>query len=200
MVELKERGAYRGYGTLPANPRRSPRGGPMTSMCSSPGTSYHRIKYAHQWGPVLRGRLRQGRTRSQGGGNPRWGRGGGSRLGPRSPQAVGALTQARGRPQRGKHCSSRPRRGERLGPQNPLAVGALLQTRGLQRGKHYSSRPRRGERLGSQNPLAVRALLQTRRPQEGEYCSRNHVTRRVQTAGIDPCLQGGNQLQLLPWR
>ena len=135
-----------------------------------------------------------------GGGNPRWGRGGGSRLGPRSPQAVGALTQARGRPQGGKHCSSRPRRGERLGPQNPLAVGALLQTRGLQRGKHYSSRPRRGERLGSQNPLAVRALLQTRRPQEGEYCSRNHVTRRVQTAGKDPCLQGGNQLQLLPWR
>ena len=76
VVELAERGAYRGYSTLPANSRRSPRGGPRSSMCSRPGSSYHRINYAHQWGPEPGGRLRQGRTRSQGGGNPRWGQGG----------------------------------------------------------------------------------------------------------------------------
>ena len=68
MVELAERGAYRGYGTLAANSRRSPRGGPRSSMCSRPETSYHRIKYAHQWGPVPGGRLKQGRTRLHGGG------------------------------------------------------------------------------------------------------------------------------------
>ena len=67
MVELAERGAFQGYGTLPANSRRSPRGGPKNSMCSRPEMSYHRIKYAHQWGPVPGARLRQGRTRSQGG-------------------------------------------------------------------------------------------------------------------------------------
>ena len=166
MVELAERGAYRGYGTPPANSQRSPRGGPRSSMCSRPRTSYHRIKYAHQWGPVPGGRLRQGRTRSQGGGQSSMGPGRGSRLRPWSPQAVGALIQARA-PQRGKCCSSRPRWGEWLGPENPPAVGALLQTRGPQRGKH---------------------------------CSRNHVTIRVQTAGIDPCVQGGNQLQQLPRR
>ena len=102
-------------------------------MCSRPETSYHRIKYAHQWEPEPGGRLRQGRNRGErghrGGGQSSMGPGRGSRLGPRSPQAVGALIQARG-PQRGKHCSSRPRRGEWLGPQNPPAVGALLQTRG----------------------------------------------------------------------
>ena len=68
VVELAERGAYRGYGTLPENSRQSPRGGPRSSMCSRPGTSYHRIKYANQWGPVPGGHLRQGRTRSKGGG------------------------------------------------------------------------------------------------------------------------------------
>ena len=68
MIELAERGAYRGYGMLPANSRRSPRGGLRSSMCSRPGTSYRRIKYAHQWGPEPGGRPRQGRTRSQGGG------------------------------------------------------------------------------------------------------------------------------------
>ena len=113
----------------------------------------------------------------------------GSRLEPRSPPGVGALTQARGS-QRGKYCLSKPRRGEWLGPQNPSSVGASLQTRGSQKGKHYPSRPRRGEWLGPQNPLAVGALLQTRGPQEGEHCSQNLVTRRVQTAGIDPCVQG----------
>ena len=89
VVELVERGAYRGYGTLPANSRRSPRGGLMTSMCSRPGTSYHRIKHAHQWGPVLGGRLRQGQTRSQGGGQ--------SSMGPGRGFAVGATESAGGR-------------------------------------------------------------------------------------------------------
>ena len=146
-----------------------------------------------------RGAFKAGANEVAGGGQPSMGPGRGSRLEPRSPQAVWALIQARG-PQRGKHCSSRPRRGEWLGPQNPPAVGALLQTRGPQRSKHYSSRPRRGEWLGPQNPLAVGALLQTRRPQERDYCSRNHVARRVQTTGIDPGGQGGDQLQLLPRR
>ena len=67
VVESAERGAYRGYGTLPANSRRSPRAGPRSSMCSRLETSYRRKKYAHQGGPVSGGRLRQGRTRSQGG-------------------------------------------------------------------------------------------------------------------------------------
>ena len=112
MVELAERGAYRGYGTLPADSRRSPRGGPRSSMYSRPETSYHRIKYAHQWGPVLGGRLKQGRTRSQGGGGKSsMEPGRGSRLGPRSPPGVGAPIQAR-RSQRGKHCWSKPWRGE----------------------------------------------------------------------------------------
>ena len=166
MVELAERGAYRGHGTLPANSRRSPRGGPKSSMCSRPGTSYRCIKYAHRWGPVPGGRLRQGRNRSQG----------------------------------GRQSSMGPRRGSRLGLRSPQAAGALIQARGPQRSKYYSSRPRRGEWLGPQNPLAVGALLQMRRPQEGDYCSLNHVTRRVQTVGRDPCGQGGNQLQLLPRR
>ena len=167
-------------------------------MCSRPETSYHRIKYAHQWGPVPGGRLKQGRTRSQGGkSSMELGRG--SRLGPRSPPGVGALIQARGS-QRGKHYSSKPRRGEWLGPQNPPAVGALLQTQGSQKGKHYPSRPRRGQGMGPQNPLAVGALRPTRGPQEGEPCSQNLVTRWVQTAGIDPCVQGGDQRQLLPQR
>ena len=68
MVELAGRGAYPGYGTLPANSRQSPRGGPRSSMCLRPGMSYHRIKYAHQWEPEPGESLRQGRTRSQGGG------------------------------------------------------------------------------------------------------------------------------------
>ena len=146
------------------------------------------------------GRLKQGRTRSQGGGGQSsMEPGRGSRLGPWSPPGVGALIQARGS-QRGKHCSSKPRRGEWLGPQNPSAVGALLQTPGSHKGKHYPWRPLRGEWLGPQNPLAVGALLQTRGPQEGEHCSQNLVTTRVQTAGIDPCVQGGDQRQLLPRR
>ena len=37
-------------------------------MCLRPETSYHRIKYAHQWGPVPGGRLKQGQTRLQGAG------------------------------------------------------------------------------------------------------------------------------------
>ena len=45
-------------------------------MCSRLETSYRRIKYAHQGGPVSGGRLRQGRTRSQGGGDPRRSRSG----------------------------------------------------------------------------------------------------------------------------
>ena len=150
-------------------------------------------------GAGARGPFKAGANEVAGGGQSSMRPGRGPRLEPRGPPGVGALIQARG-PQRGKHCSSKPRRGEWLGPQNPLAEGALLQTRGPQRGKHCSSRPRRGEWLGPQNTLAVGALLQMRRPQEGEYCSQNHVTRRVQTAGIDPCVQGGNQLQLLPWR
>ena len=39
VVERAERGAYREYGTLPANSRRSPRAGPRSSMCSSGGAS-----------------------------------------------------------------------------------------------------------------------------------------------------------------
>ena len=60
MVELAGRGAYRGYGTLPANLLRSPRGDPRSSMCSRPQTSYRRIKYAHKGGAVSGGRLKQG--------------------------------------------------------------------------------------------------------------------------------------------
>ena len=37
-------------------------------MCSRPKTSYRRIIYAHQGGAVSGGCLRQGRTRSKGGG------------------------------------------------------------------------------------------------------------------------------------
>ena len=89
VVELVESAAYRGYGTLPANSRRSPRGGPRNSMCSRPRMSYHRIKCAHLWGPVPGGRLRQGRTRSQGGGAILDGAGAGF--------AVGATESAGGR-------------------------------------------------------------------------------------------------------
>ena len=76
-VELAERGAYQGYGTQPVSSRRNPRGGPKSSMSSRLGTSYRRIECAHQGGVVSRGRVRQGRTRSQGeGGGPRRGRSG----------------------------------------------------------------------------------------------------------------------------
>ena len=67
VVERVERGAYRGYGTLPANSRQSPCAGPRGLMCLRLGTSYRRIKCAHQGGAVSGGRVRQGRTRSQGG-------------------------------------------------------------------------------------------------------------------------------------
>ena len=89
VVELAERGAYRGYGTLPANSIRSPRAGSRSSMCSRPETSYRRIKYAHQGGAVSGGRLRQGRTRSQGGGRSSMEPERGSRWGPRSPRGQG---------------------------------------------------------------------------------------------------------------
>ena len=147
-------------------------------------------------GAGARGPFKAGANQVAGGGQSSMEPGRGSRLGPRGPPGLGALIQARGS-QRGKYCSSKPRRGEWLGPQNPSAVGALLQTRGSQKGKHYPSRPRRGEWLGPQNPLAVGALLQTRGPQEGEHCSQNRVTRRVQAAVIDLCVQGGDQRQLL---
>ena len=46
-------------------------------MSAKLGTSYRRIKCAHQGGAVLRGRLRRGRTRSRRwGGGPRRGRSG----------------------------------------------------------------------------------------------------------------------------
>ena len=169
MVEFAECGAYQGYRTLPVNSRRSPRGGPKSSMGSRPGTSYYCIKYAYEWGPKPGSHLRQVRTRSQGGGQFSKEPERGLRLGPRSPQAAGVLLQARG-PQRDKHCS-RPRRGEGLGPQDPRTVGALLQARRPQGGKHYSSRPRRGECLEPQNPSAVGALLQARGQQGGKHYS-----------------------------
>ena len=150
-------------------------------------------------GAEARGPSKVGANEVAGGGQFSMEPGRGSRLGPRSPQVAGVLIQARG-PQRDKHCSSRPRRGEWLGPQDPPTVGALLQARGPQGGKHYSSRPRRGEWLEPQNPSAMGALLQTRRPQEGDLFSQNHATRRVQTAGIYPSEQGGDQLQLLSQR
>ena len=49
-VEIVERGAYLGYGTRPVSSRRSLRGGQKSSMSSRLGTSYRRIKCAHQGG------------------------------------------------------------------------------------------------------------------------------------------------------
>ena len=167
VVERVECDAYRAYGRLPANSRQSPRAGPRGLMCLRLGTSYRRIKCAHQGGAVSGGRVRQGRTRSQGGGRSSKEPERGSRWGPRSPLGAGALTLARG-PRRGKYCSTEPRRGEWLGPHNPLAVGAMLQTQGSQKSKHYPSGPRRGEWLGLQNPRAVGAVLQTQGSQKGK--------------------------------
>ena len=94
MVERTERGAYRGYGTLPANSRRSPRGGPSSSMCLRPETSYRPIKYAYQGGLVSGGRLKQGRTRSQGGGAILHGAGAGFAVGTTTSAGRGADTGA----------------------------------------------------------------------------------------------------------
>ena len=132
VVELAERGAYRGYGTLPAKSRRSPRAGPRSSMCSRPETSYRRIIYAHQGGGGVRGPFKAGANEVEGGGGSSMEPERGSRWGPRSPPGAGVLIQARGS-QRGKYCSSKPRRGHWLGPQSPSAVGASLQTQGSQK-------------------------------------------------------------------
>ena len=67
-VELAELGAYRGYGTLPAKSRRSPRAGPRSSMCSRPKTSYRRIIYAHQGGGGVRRPFKAGANEVEGGG------------------------------------------------------------------------------------------------------------------------------------
>ena len=128
-------------------------------MCSRFETSYRRIKYAHQGGAVSGGRLRKGRTRSQGGKRSLKKPERGSRWGPRSPLGTGALILARGR-RRGKCCSS-PRRGEWWEPQSPSAVGASLLTQGSQGGKRYPSGPRRSEWLRPQGSLAVGVVLQT---------------------------------------
>ena len=53
---------------MPENSRQSPRAGPRSSMGSRLETCYRRIKYAHLGRAVSGGHLRQGRTRSQGGG------------------------------------------------------------------------------------------------------------------------------------
>ena len=65
---------------------------------------------------------------------------------------------------------------------------------------HYSVGSRRGEWLGPWNPSAGEALLQKLRSHEGDLGSQYHVTRRVQTAGIDPSEQGGDLLRRLSRR
>ena len=75
-VELAERGAYQGYGTRPVSSRRNPRERPKSSMSSGLGTSYRRIKCAHQGGAESRGRVRRGPRGRRGGDGRRRGRGG----------------------------------------------------------------------------------------------------------------------------
>ena len=54
--------------------------------------------------------------------------------------------------------------------------------------------------VGERNPSAGEALLQKLRSHEGDLGSQYHVTKRVQTAGIDPIEQGGDLLRRLSQR
>ena len=51
--------------------------------------------------------------------------------------------------------------------------------------------------MGPRNPSAGEALLQKLRSHEGDLGSQYHVTRRVQTAGIDPSEQGRDLLRAI---
>ena len=95
-VELVGRGAYLGYGTRPVSSRRNLLGGQKSSMSSRSGTSYRRIKCAHQRGPVSRGPLRRGRTRSHVGGRSLYWSGRGGAVGTTGSPGGGSVDTSAG--------------------------------------------------------------------------------------------------------
>ena len=80
------------------------------------------------------------------------------------------------------------------------AVSVMRGGSGLRREKALFGRVAEGEWLGPRNPSAGEAVLQKLRWHEGDLGSQYHVTRRVQTAGIDPSEQGGDLLRRLSRR